>query len=127
MEADQSQPRLSGVAVFFYVFLPFALGHYLSSLLRNVNAVLAPHLVGALALTPGQLGLLTSAFFFAFALVQLPVGIALDRYGPRKVQLVLMLLAAIGTLLFATGHSFGQLVWRAPSSAVAWAAASCRP
>lgn len=110
METDQSQSRLNGVAVFFYVFLPFALGHYLSSLLRNVNAVLAPHLVGALALTPGQLGLLTSAFFFAFALVQLPVGIALDRYGPRKVQFVLMLLAALGTLLFATGRNFGQLV-----------------
>ena len=107
---DQSSPRLSGVAVFFYVFLPFALGHYLSSLLRNVNAVLAPNLVGSLALTPGQLGLLTSAFFFAFALVQLPIGIALDRYGPRKVQLVLMLLAAIGALLFARGQGFGQLV-----------------
>jgi predicted MFS family arabinose efflux permease len=110
MDTDQSQSRLNGVAVFFYVFLPFALGHYLSSLLRNVNAVLAPHLVGALALTPGQLGLLTSAFFFAFALVQLPVGIALDRYGPRKVQVVLLMLAAIGALLFATGRSFGQLV-----------------
>lgn len=110
METDQSQARLSGVAVFFYVFLPFALGHYLSSLLRNVNAVLAPHLVGALALTPGQLGLLTSAFFFAFAIVQLPVGIALDRYGPRKVQVVLLMFAALGTLLFATGRSFGQLV-----------------
>jgi MFS family permease len=110
METDQNQSPLNGLAVFFYVFLPFALGHYLSSLLRNVNAVLAPHLVGALALTPGQLGLLTSAFFFAFALVQLPVGIALDRYGPRKVQLVLLTLAAVGTLLFATGHSFGQLV-----------------
>jgi MFS family permease len=110
METDQSEPRLGGVAVFFYVFLPFALGHYLSSLLRNVNAVLAPHLVGALALTPGQLGLLTSAFFFAFALVQLPVGIALDRYGPRKVQVVLLMLAATGTLQFATGGSFGQLV-----------------
>ena len=110
METDQNQSRLNGVAVFFYVFLPFALGHYLSSLLRNVNAVLAPHLVGALALTPGQLGLLTSAFFFAFALVQLPVGIALDRYGPRKVQVVLLMLAAIGALLFATGRSFGQLV-----------------
>ena len=85
MDADQNAPRLPGVAVFFHVFLPFALGHYLSSLLRNVNAVLAPQLVGALALTPGQLGLLTSAFFFAFALVQLPVGIALDRYGPRRV------------------------------------------
>lgn len=110
MDADQNAPRLSGVAVFFSVFLPFALGHYLSSLLRNVNAVLAPQLVGALALTPGQLGLLTSAFFFAFALVQLPVGIALDRYGPRKVQLLLMTMAAGGAFLFATGHSFAQLV-----------------
>lgn len=78
-------PRLSGLAVFGYVFVPFALGHYLSSLLRNVNAVLASQLASALALTPGQLGLLTSAFFFAFALVQLPVGMALDRYGPRRV------------------------------------------
>jgi MFS family permease len=107
---DQTAPRLSSVAVFFYVFLPFALGHYLSSLLRNVNAVLAPDLVGALALTPGQLGLLTSAFFFAFALVQLPVGIALDRYGPRKVQLLLMLVAAGGALMFARGDSFAGLV-----------------
>jgi predicted MFS family arabinose efflux permease len=110
MDADRDTPRLSGAAVFFHVFLPFALGHYLSSLLRNVNAVLAPDLVGALALDPGQLGLLTSAFFFAFALVQLPVGIALDRYGPRRVQLVLMMLAALGALLFAHGHSFAQLV-----------------
>lgn len=110
MDTAPSPPRLSGVAVFFHVFLPFALGHYLSSLLRNVNAVLAPQLVLALALTPGQLGLLTSAFFFTFALVQLPVGIALDRYGPRTVQVYLMLLAACGAWMFATGHSFVQLV-----------------
>ena len=110
MGVNPNPPRLSGVAVFFYVFLPFALGHYLSSLLRNVNAVLAPDLLKALALSPGQLGLLTSAFFFAFALVQLPVGIALDRYGPRKVQLALMLFAAVGALLFARGQTFAQLV-----------------
>ena len=102
--------RLSGVGVFFYVFLPFALGHYLSSLLRNVNAVLASHLVGALALTPGELGLLTSAFFFAFALVQLPVGIALDRYGPRRVQAAMLLAAASGALLFANGSGFWDLL-----------------
>jgi nitrate/nitrite transporter NarK len=101
--ANQDSPRLSSVAVFFYVFLPFALGHYLSSLLRNVNAVLASNLVGSLALTPGQLGLLTSAKAKKKALVQLPVGIALDRYGPRKVQLALMLVAAAGALLFARG------------------------
>ena len=110
MQDSATAPRLSGVAVFFYVFLPFALGHYLSTLLRNVNAVLASHLVGALALTPGELGLLTSAFFFAFALVQLPVGIALDRWGPRRVQLAMMLVGAIGALLFSHGSDFAQLV-----------------
>jgi MFS family permease len=110
MDGAPAAPRLSGVAVFFYVFLPFALGHYLSSLLRNVNAVLAPNLAGTLALGAGDLGLLTSAFFFSFALVQLPVGIALDRYGPRLVQLVLMLVAALGALMFATGTSFTQLM-----------------
>lgn len=102
--------RLSGIAVFFYVFLPFAFGHYLSLLLRNVNSLLAHDLIGSLSLSPGQLGVLTSVFFLSYALVQLPVGIALDRYGPRQVQLVLMLVAAMGTLLFAKGESFAQLV-----------------
>ena len=110
MDTTQQAPRLSGLAVFFYVFLPFALGHYLSSLLRNVNAVLAPQLVGSMALDSSQLGLLTSAFFLSFALVQLPVGIALDRFGPRRVQLLLMLVAALGALLFAHGHSFIELL-----------------
>ena len=101
---------LSGRAVFLLVFLPFALGHYLSSLLRTVNAMLAPQLVAALALTPGQLGLLTSAFFFAFALAQLPVGMALDRFGPRRVQPLLLLVAALGALAFAGGRDFSQLM-----------------
>jgi MFS family permease len=108
--STDTKHHLSPVAVFLYVFLPFALGHYLSLLLRNVNAVLASHLMGSLSLSPGQLGLLTSAFFFAFVVAQLPVGTALDRYGPRRVQLVLMLVAAFGALLFAKGESFGELV-----------------
>jgi predicted MFS family arabinose efflux permease len=106
----EQRPALSGPAVFFLVFLPFALGHFLSSLLRTVNAVLAPTLLTTMALTPAQLGLLTSAFFFAFALAQLPVGVALDRYGPRRVQLVLMSLATLGTLLFGRGQNFTELM-----------------
>ncbi len=108
---DSAAPaRQSGLAVFCCVFLPFALGHYLSTLLRSVNAVLAPALMRELALSPAQLGVLTSAFFLAFALAQLPVGIALDRFGPRRVQLCLMLVASLGALLFAHGHSFAGLV-----------------
>ena len=104
-------PARSGVAVFCLVFLPFALGHYLSCLLRGVNAVLTAELLGAVPLTPAQLGLLTSAFFLAFALVQLPVGMALDRHGPRAVQAWLMALAALGVWLFSRGHSFTELMW----------------
>ncbi|MGZ3182718.1 MAG: MFS transporter [Telluria sp.] len=100
----------SRVAVFCCVFLPFALGHFMSTLLRNVNAVLAPQFIAALGLSPGQLGLLSSAFFCAFALAQLPVGLALDRYGPRRVQAALLLLAAAGALLFAAARSYPGLV-----------------
>ncbi len=78
--------------------------------MRTVNAILVPELVAELALTPGQLGLLSSVFFFAFALAQLPVGIALDRYGPRLVQLPMLILAASGAMAFAGGRDFSQLV-----------------
>ncbi|MEC5161834.1 MFS family permease [Janthinobacterium sp. CG_23.3] len=102
--------KMPGVAVFFQVFLPFALGHYLSCLLRTVNAVLTPHLQAELSLNQLQVALLSSAFFLSFALVQLPIGVALDRYGPRKVQSLLLLLAALGVLMFSHGHSFGALM-----------------
>ena len=91
--------RISGAAMFFSVFLPFAFGHYLSLLMRNMNSVLAPNLAGSMAFDSADLGLLTSVFFLAYALVQLPVGIALDRYGPRKVQLILMITAAVGAAI----------------------------
>ena len=60
------------MAVLCLVFIPYALGHYLSCLLRTVNAILAPQLMAAATLTPAELGVLTSAYFFAFALFQLP-------------------------------------------------------
>lgn len=100
----------SPLAIFCLVFLPFALGHYLSCLLRGVNAVLTAELLSSVHLNATQLGLLTSAFFLAFALVQLPVGMALDRHGPRQVQLVLMSLAALGVWLFSRGQGFIELM-----------------
>jgi MFS family permease len=63
-----------------------------------------------LALGAGDLGLLTSAYFLTFAAAQLPVGILLDRYGPRRVQSGLMLIAAGGAALFAVSDSFLSLL-----------------
>lgn len=111
MSAAQKAAWSDRAAVFFCVFLPFALGQYMHALLRNVNAVLVPQLVASLALTPGQLGLLTSTFFFSVVLAQLPTSAALERYGPYKVQLALLLLAAMGALLFACGTNLPQLVF----------------
>lgn len=92
------------------VFLPFAAGFYLSYLFRNINAVIADSITTELGLDAGQFGLLTSVYFLTFAAAQLPVGILLDRYGPRRVQSGLFVIAAAGAALFALSESFLLLV-----------------
>lgn len=101
------------LAVLARVFLPFAGGYYLSYLYRTVNAVISTELTRELGLRATDLGLLTSAYFFAFALFQLPLGILLDRYGPRRVDAGLLLVAAAGGAVFSfadtvSGLTFGR-------------------
>jgi MFS family permease len=91
------------------VFLPFAAGYFFSYFLRNVNAVIAPELTRELGVSAAGLGLLTSAYLLAFGAVQLPLGLALDRYGPRRVEALLLLIAATGCALFAAGTSLTEL------------------
>ncbi len=86
---------------FFRLYFAFAGGYLLSYLFRTVNAVISPELTRELALGPGALGLMTSAYFVAFAAMQIPAGMLLDRYGPRRVEPVLLLIAASGALAFA--------------------------
>jgi MFS family permease len=98
------------VATLLRVFLPFACGYFLSYLFRTVNAVIAPDLVAAVRLTAADLGLLTSIYFLTFAACQIPLGMFLDRFGPRRVEAVLLLFAALGALLFAVGTSATTLL-----------------
>jgi len=92
---------MTPLRIVFSALLPFAAGYFMSYLLRAVNAVVAPDLVKDLSLSPGSLGLLTAAYLGAFALFQLPLGVLLDRYGPRKVQAGLLCVAAAGCAGFA--------------------------
>ena len=94
---------------FLRIYFPFAAGYLLSYLFRTVNAVISPELVRDVALYPASLGLLTSAYFLAFSAAQIPVGMLLDRYGPRRVESVLLAIAAGGALLFATAESLAAL------------------
>ena len=95
---------------FIFIFLPFACGYFLSYLYRSTNAVLAPYLSNDLNLNAEQLGLITSAYFLTFGLFQLPLGVLLDKFGARKVQSILFLIAAIGAILFSLGNDVWSLV-----------------
>ena len=92
------------------VFVPFACGYFLSYLYRVINAVIAPDLVAGLKLDAAELGFLTSAYFLTFALFQLPLGMLLDRFGPRRTEAALLMFAALGAFVFATASGIGGLV-----------------
>ena len=92
------------------VFVPFAAGYFLSYLYRVVNAVIAPNLIADIGVGQSALGMLTAIYFISFASFQLPLGILLDRFGPRKVEAILLLFASLGAYLFAKAESLSSLV-----------------
>lgn len=92
------------------IFASFAFAYFLSALLRAVTATLAPVFSAELGLTAGDLGLLAGAYFFGFAAMQLPLGSALDRFGPKRVLLSFMSVAVLACAAFALAGSFSGLL-----------------
>lgn len=91
------------------VFLCFAAGYVLSYALRAINAVIAPSLLAELGLSNADLGLLSSAYFISFGAMQLPLGVWLDKYGSRRVEALLLLVAALGAAVFASSSTLKGL------------------
>lgn len=91
------------------VFLCFASAYFLSYAFRAINAVIAPDLLKDVGLQNADLGLLSSAYFLSFAALQLPLGIWLDKYGPRRTETALLMFAAAGSALFAMSTSLAGL------------------
>ncbi|MGI9480899.1 MAG: MFS transporter [Hyphomicrobiales bacterium] len=94
-----------------HVLAPFSLGYFFSYLYRAVNAVVAPDLVRDIGLSASELGLLTAAYLLGFAGFQLPLGVLLDRFGPRKVQATLVCVAATGALIFSFAGGIVGLIF----------------
>ena len=92
------------------VWFPFACGYFLSYVFRTINAMIAPDLVRDVGVNSSQLGLLTSAYLISFGLFQLPLGLLLDRFGPRRVNATLLLCAAAGAVLFSIAKDLSGLV-----------------
>jgi MFS family permease len=97
------------VKLLLAVFCPFAAGYFLSFFFRNVNAIIAKDLAQEFSLAPSDLGFLTSMYLLSFAAIQLPLGVLLDRYGPRRVVAALLCVAAAGALIFGLAQDFVML------------------
>lgn len=106
--SDRADPR-AGAALVLRVCLPFLSGYFVSYVYRSANAIIGPELAREFGLDAAALGLLTGIYFFAFAAMQLPVGLLLDRYGPRRVNATLFLVAAAGATWFALAGSAMEL------------------
>ena len=84
--------------------------YLVSQFLRNSVGVIAPDLAREIGLNAAEIGLLSSAFFFSFAAAQIPLGIALDRYGPKRCMLLCAVVAFLGALAFAVATTPAGLV-----------------
>ena len=98
-----------GLSLFWRVTLPFLAGYFVSYIYRSINAIIGPELAREFGLSAAGLGLLSGIYFFAFALFQLPLGVLLDRYGPRRVNATLLMVAASGGVWFALAGSTTEL------------------
>jgi len=111
--SDESAPLrvvspLSAIAV--AVVATLASLYIVSQFLRNSVGVIAPNLAAEVGLSPLDIGLLSSIYFFVFAATQIPLGVALDRFGPRRCMLVSIAFTVLGCVAFAAGHSATGLV-----------------
>ena len=104
----KEQDRANGQLGIF-VLVVFAAGYLLSSQLRGVTAALAAMFTAEFSLSSAQLGLLAGSYFVSFAIMQLPMGALLDRFGVRLVLVVSLSVAALSCLLFANSSSFNGL------------------
>lgn len=100
----------AGLGLMVRMFLTFAFAYFFSALLRAVTATLAPSFSAELGLGSAQLGLLAGAYFLGFSAMQLPLGSALDRFGPKRVLAVLLAVAVAGCVSFGLAREVPQLL-----------------
>ena len=105
----ETRPEPDGMAsavTLAIIFLPFAAGYFISYLFRLLNGPLAVRLADTYGLGPGGLGLLTAAYFLTFAAFQIPAGCLIDRFGPRRTQAALLLVATAGSVMSAAASGY---------------------
>jgi MFS family permease len=99
-----SGPAIALVATLISIYV-------VSQFLRNSIGVIAPNLAEEIGLSAAEIGLLSSVFFFSFAAVQIPLGMAIDRFGARRCLLAGVAVTVLGAILFAMATSAALLIF----------------
>lgn len=109
--AGTSSPLLDAAArgQAWRIYAVLCAGFVAGQFYRVSNAVIAPELMRSLTISPEAMGVITGMYFLAFAAMQLPAGVLLDRYGPRRTVSGLFLLAVAGSAVFALAEGAGGL------------------
>jgi predicted MFS family arabinose efflux permease len=82
----------------------------LSNAFRTLPTIVATGLGADFALGTQQLGLFAALFHISFAAMQMPVGVALDRFGPRRTVAGLFAVAAGGALLAGAAQGYLMVI-----------------
>lgn len=105
--ADSRAAVMSHVNVMLAAMIVLAV---LSQFFRSSNGVIAPEMMNELNIDAQAIGLSSGAFFVLFAVLQIPIGVLFDRYGPRLVVSSMLVFAIAGSVIFALAHTLGPLV-----------------
>ncbi|MCR9215158.1 MAG: MFS transporter [Proteobacteria bacterium] len=93
-----------------YIFMVCAILFGLGQFQRMSGAVIMPPIAHDLSIAVESLGLAAAALFFASAMAQIPIGMLLDRFGPRIIIPSTAVLAVIGSLLLASATNFNEVL-----------------
>jgi len=88
------------------IFPLLALQYLLVYFHRVCPALMVPELTDAFSIDGASLGILSSGYFYSYALMQLPVGLLSDAWGARKTITIFALFGALGAILFGLSPGF---------------------
>ncbi|MCH9769932.1 MAG: MFS transporter [Gammaproteobacteria bacterium] len=103
--SDHARKRTKLLA--WSIFITGVLYYCFAYLLRVYPSVMEHQLRSYFHITAGGFGLLTAFYYFAYAPMQLPVGVSVDRIGPRRSLIFACSISTLGVLLFAISQHFG--------------------
>jgi len=93
--------QLKGSTLAWAIFFTGILYYCFAYLLRVYPSIMEPDLLSHFHITAGSFGILTSFYYFAYAPMQLPVGVSVDRIGPRRSLLFACCVCILGVFIFA--------------------------